>query len=502
MWSAALMLAVVSGRFSTEQIGAVTWGPTSDIRAMAIAISNLEFGLKGGLAYRAVVQSLADTITSKKSDIDVNDERTRELTSNPAVVSKAIRAAAATPRDQIEPDYLHELAEDDGYSDFYKIAFQIFGYDAYSTRALYLTILGLSWAIFVLVYFRENIALAALALDSSAMFLLTSCPALFSSGMPSLAANRFLWTLALIPFLHILIGILISRPLKYSELAAILAQILLGLVAIRARLTGEWCIIAILVTGIFIIARNGRQWRRSLRCGTVLAMVMIAAIAVKEAENATLDSSYFTDDYLPHHLVWHSAFLGLSLHPEWPKHKPYPELPDALSDTIAFASFEHVMKAKGLPFVSSEGLHKFRLHDEIIKQVFTQFALDNPRYMAELYLWYKPMYLVMTFQYVWTASASILGLLVFAVTVGICSLLFKGGLSGYIRGSLLAVPILFACSLLPGEWAYAVIDQAWSSLFVAQAIIAAASAMTIAKRAVQVSPVATTGVSVEKTRST
>jgi hypothetical protein len=52
--------------------------------------------------------------------------------------------------------YVTTGAEDVGYADFYNLAFRLFGFSAFSTHYLYMTLLALSFALFAIVYRRDR----------------------------------------------------------------------------------------------------------------------------------------------------------------------------------------------------------------------------------------------------------------------------------------------------------------------------------------------------------
>src|SRR5467141_2076686 len=178
-WSAALIGLMATGTFSPARIGTMTWGPAHDIWSAAIAISQINFGLSGKLAYREIDQAIANEVTRSKNTWDVMDDTTRGLLKDPAAVTRGLRAGAAVKRDAIsvpatKEGYVTDWCEDLGYADFYNLAFRIFGYDAFSTHWLYISLLALSYLLFVAVFFRDNSAIGTLTLSTTALFLVSS----------------------------------------------------------------------------------------------------------------------------------------------------------------------------------------------------------------------------------------------------------------------------------------------------------------------------------------
>jgi hypothetical protein len=286
-WSALLITLIGFGTLSPAKIGTMTWGPTVDFWAISIAISKIEYGLKGKLGYREVLQALADHLTTTKNDMDIMDEGTKKLLQQPDTISRAIQAAAQLKRENLKPQekklggYVTTLAEDVGYADFYNVAFRIFGYSSRSTHYLYMGVLALSFGFFILVYWRESVPIGVLTLGITALFLTTTTSLVGIPNLPSMAANRFLSTLALVPLLHLVIAILERRPLRTGEMFVIALQSALLLFASWARSSAHWTIIAALLLSLIVafirtpaprmqnLARGMRIWWDALRARSI-----------------------------------------------------------------------------------------------------------------------------------------------------------------------------------------------------------------------------------------
>src|SRR5712671_6348884 len=90
-----------TGSLSPARIGAMTWGPSHDIWSAAIAISQINFGLSGKLAYREIEQAIASEVTGTKSAWSVMDDTTRRLLQDPSAVTRGLRAGAAVKQEAI-----------------------------------------------------------------------------------------------------------------------------------------------------------------------------------------------------------------------------------------------------------------------------------------------------------------------------------------------------------------------------------------------------------------
>jgi hypothetical protein len=74
-WSAALIGLMATGTFSPARIGTMTWRPGHDIWSAAIAISQINFGLSGKLAYREIEQAIAIEVNSRPACFRDSGER-------------------------------------------------------------------------------------------------------------------------------------------------------------------------------------------------------------------------------------------------------------------------------------------------------------------------------------------------------------------------------------------------------------------------------------------
>lgn len=501
-WSAMLITLIGFGVTSQARIGTLTWGPGHDFWSMAIAISNIEFGLKGGLGYHEVSQVLANHLTTKN---DVNAEGTLALIQQPDLVTKAIKAAAKVKREDLRPGpaesggYITVLAEDVGYADFYNLAFRIFGYDSRSTHFLYMTILAAAFVLYVLTYWRDNFSIGVLTLGIIALFLETTS-LIFSFYVPSVAANRFLSTLALIPLLHIVTATINSRELTVKEVSTLTLQIMIMAFAISCRSSAQWAAVAVLFIAFSFgikkmpVPRLKNYWQfgfthlHSFASGSrtpidfvhnfiripkllvVPILLLIILISANLVEKARLHPIYFSDDILPHHMVWHSAYIGLSVHPQWAEHLPMKELAGLTGDGIPFTLSMIYLRDRGIPYLGGATGNniRMRIHERVIRSAFFNYLKHNPWYSVQLYFYYKPKLLLANLDPAFR-SIPLFAWMLAAISIITSIILLSLEKSRPSTGSLIAASIVFFTSLLPAMWAYGaqqvMADQLWSSLF-------------------------------------
>ena len=107
---------------------------------------------------------------------------------------------------------------------------------------------------------------------------------------------------------------------------------------------------------------------------------------------------YSSSTFLPYHMIWHNAYIGLGLHPDWKtqgdKYGSRP-VPDPMSDNVGWtgAALE-ATERYGLPeaylFDGEIGglpSYKTALHDKLLKERLFRFMAEHPWFTVELSVW-------------------------------------------------------------------------------------------------------------------
>jgi hypothetical protein len=476
-WTILLVVLMSFGIFSSARIGTMTWGPQHDVWSAAIALSQIKFGLSGGLAYKEIEQAITNDVTTTKNIWDILDDGTQALLRDPSAITRGLKNAAALRKDQIavpttKDGYITDWCEDLGYADFYNLAFRLFGVNAFSTHFLYVAILLLSVLLFQACFIRDSLPMASLTLSVTALFLLSSST-FFNESVPSFAANRFLSTLGLIPLLHLVHAALRRRAWTAAELGVAAVQAAILAFAIAARGSTMWCLFALatvlLATACIrlrhfpwaLLARRKLSVAWQLARDSIARLVITGAIAIAVVvvfglvRNAQLDERYLRDDNLPHHLLWHSAYLGLTYNPEWPKYKPFADVPD-YGDSAGFTVFVHRMQERGEPATSSVNFYRARVYEKVIKREYLSFLVAHPTYALKLFLYYKPMKLIDLLCALVGSIPLAAGLLALGSILLVSAVLgFSSGiaLSNYAELGFSFV-FIWLSSMLPVFWAY------------------------------------------------
>ena len=283
---------------------------------------------------------------------------------------------------------------------------------------MYFLVLTLSSVVFLLVFWRNIYALIVLLAALLAYFLELHV-ALFNESMPTFPGMRHGSTLALIPMWYFVF--LVGRKISLGAFLGALIQLAIFILAWRIRGSAAWMFVFIAIVSLtaagytwFRQGREARAWPLLLR--GMLAWPLILLLAGVVANSAymriALHQVYFTDDILPYHGAWHSAYLGFFPIPEVVN--PYAaELfrkgqADAAGQFggLGYVKETHFMDWKEghlkegsfelpIPYLSPlTAGPKIRLHDDVMRRLVIETILKNPGKMLWLYGYYKPWYTV------------------------------------------------------------------------------------------------------------
>jgi len=473
-YTLSLLIIITLGLGVTTGIkGAITWGPTNDFWAISIALSKIEYGLNGYLGYKEVSQKLANDLSSTKSDTNVGDLETRDLVQIPELITAAIIKAAQLDKSSLKDGdkwsghYL-SYSEDIGFIDYYRIAFSIFGYNAYSGYNLYILFYVFSLIVLYLRY-RSNTACMISALFISLSIFAAANSLLMSDLMISIGSNRFISTLVFIPLLHIIYegSLTVKKGIIFRN-TLLLIQVSLIYFIITIRISAQWAILFILFIMLFKIfliyfknIKYGLKRVLSYKAANysyLVLMVIFLGFSYRMIQNFNVDKIYHSQDMMPHHLVWHSAFIGLNQHPKWNDNLPYKNLYGAGGDSIPFIVTNNVLEGSGISIVGGAGGSggtKNRLHDEIIKKEFFKFLYNNPKYSLELYLIHKPMAMLSVLQSQYQGTKIYIHYLTFICLLFSLLMLLKSNKSQFIATSIALTSFFISVfSTLPILWAY------------------------------------------------
>ena len=111
-------------------------------------------------------------------------------------------------------------------------------------------------------------------------------------------------------------------------------------------------------------------------------MLMLAGmLADKLYTDSRLHPAYFTDDIMPYHGAWHSAYLGIVVSPSFPEAQP---MRTKGLDRGGYDAALAYLHAKS--FIATEAdyvspwthTYKMRLHDRTMRSAYLELVSNNP----------------------------------------------------------------------------------------------------------------------------
>jgi hypothetical protein len=523
IFAAAIMaITFVDGqRRGMDHVAA--FGPESEQAAIAVALSDIVYKLNAGYLGYATVHDKLVSIWDEGAK-DQHDPILIENSKNRDLINRAITAAASLGPQQ--PGYVGDRSlittvyDDVGFVDYVKLSFRLFGFRIESLYRTFFVLLAVSTLGFLWT-FRRNVPAQAVLVFTLFAFLIEIHTAIFTIDMPTFAGMRHGSTLVLIPMWYF--GFLLLDPAPFpigfarSGRVAVpvlrqgwqgcgtviisLVQLAILILAIKIRGSAAWTVLFVISVAIVIGLvrwRHAPAPRRSFRSllGEVVRWPVILLIgglfAHGQYMNMILHPVYFTDDVMPHHGLWQSAYLGLQYAPEM-----LPERNGQLmrslgpTDPVAFfAASDYLAQTHFLRpspdllsvptgYISPwTGTLKFRLQDEIMRRVFLQAILRHPFKAVELYALLKPYAIYVDIKEIFhrTSNFTWLWLIILGGLVGAGALTWLGDRQPEETAKItlfIAAAVPFAA--LPNMWAYpafhTVADLFLVTLILAQACI-------------------------------
>ena len=475
--AALIIYLVFAGGIRRGMDHVLSYGPESEQNAIAIALSEMVYGLDGYVGYASVFNSLVKFIN--RGAESPNDPKIIPNLSNGDLINEAITEARSlgpqAPGSVADRGVMTMVYDDVGIIDFIKLAFWLFGFKIQSLYCLYFAILCLSTAAFLAQFWRRPLAQVLLLCSLSALYFEFQTE-IFNRDMPSFWGMRHGSTLALLPMWHLVLLLMYRARLSAAALILALVQVAILVLAVKIRGSAAWTLV--FMVGVAILF-GFREWRqlllpdRSVRrfaglsAKWPLLVVLGGWLANSVYTDAKLHPAYFTDDILPYHSAWHSAFLGLDSSPTlWAyKVSAWIKRPDSVPYTDRGAYDAAISYLQYRRFLGSEDqyvspwthTYKMRLHDRIIRRVFFEIIESHPASTVGLYLYWKPRQILITFGRLLSPTPIEVWLLMPLATLVLAAAVVatRSVSTAEIRMILWLALAALAFAALPNLWAYA-----------------------------------------------
>jgi hypothetical protein len=447
----------------------MTWGAYTDFESISVAISEMVYHLHHGyLAYGEIINLFEKRLGGNTPPGEIpHIERMTDARYINATIREATsldQISIVAPRDRFDfSPIIHRylvpiIAEDVGRVDYYRVAFSLFGFRIQSMHFLFFLVLMISTVLFIVGFNGQVVPLSVLAANLIAVNLVINSH-LFFESLPSISAYRAVSALAIIPISHLIFCVFNRARIWSLAGLSSLGQVTLFIFVLWARSSAQWGFAAVLLA-TFLIAIRQRAWRNFRRLTLwPLAALIVGELALSIYAHNALSPAYFTDELLPSHFTWHSAYLGL-------------KVPNPGDDFAFLPAAKYIAKSRPdlpetAPLTNSYWL---RLHDQAVRHLFFEFVSAHPRYMLELYTWRKPALFVNIYCNVMTPLMHgflLAGLLTIVILGSAATLLLRTAWLHMTYEALTITGITALASYIPIMWAYpaqhVMVDSVWTT---------------------------------------
>jgi hypothetical protein len=458
---------------------------------IAIALSDLVYHLNAGYVGYATVHNKLTEIWYRGAS-NVQGPIIRERNKDRDLMNEAIRAAASLgpqrPGFVGDRSLITMVYSDIGSVDFDKLAFRIFGLRIeafYHTFFLLLTISALAY----LIVFWSDLLAKIVLLCALFSFFIELHTSVFTPEMPTFPGMRHGSTLALVPALYFTFTIIRRRPLSVATGLASLVQLAILLLAIDIRGSAAWALafVPAVSLGVALVDRQrhtgqAQTWQRVMRNAARWPVLLLLGgfLLHNQYMKLVLHPVYFTDDVLPYHGFWHSAYVGMlragldGMPRLIPGGSRAPEVARTSGTDAAgyVAATEYLRDTHFIPppplfspsFVSESfispwtGTLKFKFDNDIMRRVVMRIWARHPFLSLKLYAVYNPR----------RALEALSGVIVGTPNRICLWLLMLGGLTAFaitwiagrgtdvnaIATTLLPVTAALPFAALPNIWGY------------------------------------------------
>jgi hypothetical protein len=463
------------------------FGPENEQAAIAIALSDVVYNLNGGyVGYATVFNKLVEVWNRGAKSF--HDPILIENGSDRRLLNAAIRTAASlgpqSPGFVGDRSLVTMLYTDIGQVDVTKLAFRIFGLTIESRYYMFFLLISAGAVFYLLVFWNSPICWIVL-LCTLFSFYIEMQTSVFTVSMPTFSSERHGSALALIPLWHFTFLLIKRKRPSVMTVICTVAQLTIMLLAIKIRGAAIWMVLFVAAVSLALSANylrklnsEPRGWRRlsGLTMTTwPVVLLVVGLVLSNEYTRAKLHPVYFTDDVMPYHGLWASAFGGLMLFPEIiPQGSKAPEVARTMSvdAAVAAATLEYLNEVHFLPLPPDyprstppslispwTGTYKAKLYDDVMRRVVVRALAGNPIGMLKLYLYIKPQNIADTVTTVLSGSPNVawFWLLLFGGIV-ISGVSFSVGtnITGLqLTRTLLIIGFAVPFAALPCLWAWA-----------------------------------------------
>jgi hypothetical protein len=351
---------------------------------------------------------------------------------NPAYLNALLRAAASA--DTCGSPLVFNANNDQGIVDFIRAAFSIFGTNVAALYNFYFLLMLTPVVLYLLSFWRDYRACVLLFACACAVYVFMPSWLIQNNSLLSVATQRFLSTLGIIPVLHILQLIQRDeRSPKWLDIATAVGQAAFISFAYAIRASSIWMVVAVAAALFYytarpflhaLLARTLRVDASSVRRVSVALLFVATFLAIEAVRAVYLTPACGTA--LNAHPFWHTIYYSLQFGPRWDstnvilykglsgnetRPNPVPAINDVTKtgDEMVYEAVQEYVEAHHLPYqtkptmwysttqsgiTTSEGmpLGSWVTYEQVVRSMFFDFVRENPQYVLENFLIVKPLH--------------------------------------------------------------------------------------------------------------
>jgi hypothetical protein len=478
-------------------------------QSIGIDISHRFHGTTGYVGRTEVLHTLFDAgFTGRQEYLDKLGIQYPANTEMPERLNEAIQKALALKDLPKNASFANRLlyapeANDPGIVDYISWSFDIFGFRIESMYYFYFLILTASIVLYLICFRADALPLVALSALMVAFLMLVSSRYFEGVWLRTVHNQRFLTSLCFVPYLHLLFTLLLYRRPMWSRVVVTVLQTGIFVFIMFTRSSAIWLILSLVLiiclNALFQLGRPEQESKatKAVKLAFSWPIIFLACGVLWSAgyKARILHPIYGIGIFIPYHMIWHNAYMGLTLDPDWAEvgdKRDGKLLAEPLTDNAAWmAAAVEADERYGMPesyLINTElgGLPgtKMMLHEKLIKERFLRFAFQHPRYMLELMLWHKPKWLLKEFvsayaKYNWNIWALLCPAAFLAIAVAARRRLAIPPHVGRIVASAFLVTGLM--SLLPPFWTYPIYHVLGEAFLIWTTILLGVAALLLNK---------------------
>jgi hypothetical protein len=239
------------------------------------------------------------------------------------LLDDGVAQVLSRPPDTLDRRPYRASIDDKGIIDLVRITFALFGHQTGCVVLCYWLFLVMASACFAVRYFNQPWAQLLLLVFLLSHAALLPCVAA-NPQLKSVLAPRFLCVLGFVPTLHLLLEVLLGKPLSAFRALGVGIQSFLLVFVYHMRISAIWQIYAVI--GAFVLAVLWKHLtRRNAVLGTwsagtlIPGLLVVATLLAGLGGHRVYQSACYSELYRREggqaHCFWHIMYSGLAYHP-------------------------------------------------------------------------------------------------------------------------------------------------------------------------------------------